>query len=91
MDGVYSPVPQGAFYTTARLPVDDADKFARWLLEEFSYNGCTVMVAPASGFYSSPIPGRDQVRIAYVLNCDDLMLAAQCLREALKVYPGRTR
>ncbi len=89
IEGVYSPVPHGAFYTTVRLPVDDADRFAQWMLQEFSYKGCTVMVAPASGFYASPALGRNQVRIAYVLKCEDLLLAAECLREALKVYPGR--
>ncbi len=87
--GVYSPTPRGAFYTIARLPVDDADRFAQWMLEEFSFKGCTVMVAPASGFYASPKLGRDQVRIAYVINREDLTLAAECLAEALKVYPGR--
>ena len=67
IEGVYSPMPMGAFYTTARLPVDNADKFAQWLLEEFSYKGETVMVAPAAGFYATPGKGTNEVRIAYVL------------------------
>ncbi len=91
IEGVYCPMPRGAFYTVAKLPVDDADRFAQWLLEEFEYNGCTVMVAPASGFYSRPESGRDQVRIAYVINQPDLMAAAECLRKALEAYPGRRR
>lgn len=89
IDGVYCPLPKGAFYTIAKLPIDDSDKFAQWLLEEFSYKGQTVMVAPATGFYASRNLGHDQVRIAYVINCEDLVAAAECLREALKVYPGR--
>jgi aspartate aminotransferase len=89
--GVYCPMPRGAFYAVVQLPVDDADKFAQWLLEEFTYKGATVMLAPASGFYASPRRGRDQVRIAYVLKREDLTLAAECLAEALKVYPGRTK
>jgi aspartate aminotransferase len=88
--GVYCPTPRGAFYATVRLPVDDADRFAQWLLEEFSFKGATVMLAPASGFYASPRRGRDQARIAYVLKREDLTLAAECLAEALKSYPGRT-
>jgi aspartate aminotransferase len=87
--GVYCPKPKGAFYTVVRLPVDDADKFARWLLEEFEYNNQTVMVAPASGFYSTPGSGKNEVRIAYVLKIDDLRKAMLTLTEALKVYPGR--
>lgn len=89
MPGVYCPKPRGAFYTVAKLPVDDSEKFARWLLEEFSYKGQTVMVAPASGFYSTPGLGKHEVRIAYVLNTDDLRNAMETLAEALKVYPGR--
>jgi aspartate aminotransferase len=77
------------FYTVAKLPVDDSEKFARWLLEEFSYKGQTVMVAPASGFYSTPGLGRHEVRIAYVLKTDDLRNAMETLAEALKAYPGR--
>lgn len=87
--GVYCPNPKGAFYTVVRLPVDDADKFARWLLEEFEYNNQTVMVAPASGFYSTPGSGKNEVRIAYVLKIEDLKNAMMVLAEALKVYPGR--
>jgi aspartate aminotransferase len=88
--GVYCPKPKGAFYTVVRLPVDDADNFAQWILEKFSYRNQTVMVAPASGFYSTHGFGRNEVRIAYVLNIDDLRNAVLVLAEALKVYPGRT-
>ncbi len=87
--GVYCPKPKGAFYTVVRLPVDDADKFAQWLLEDFEYKNQTVMVAPASGFYSTPGLGRNEVRIAYVLKIEDLKNAMKILAEALKVYPGR--
>jgi len=87
--GVYCPKPKGAFYTIVRLPVDDADKFAQWLLEDFEYKNRTVMVAPASGFYSTPGSGKNEVRIAYVLKIDDLKNAMETLAEALKVYPGR--
>lgn len=90
MDGVFCPKPSGAFYCIARLPIDNADKFCQWLLEEFSQNGQTVMLAPATGFYSTPNAGTDEVRIAYVLNLTDLKAAMICLDEALKVYPGRT-
>jgi aspartate aminotransferase len=86
--GVYCPKPRGAFYTVVKLPVDNADKFAQWLLEEFEYNNQTVMVAPASGFYSTPGYGNDEVRIAYVLKIEDLKNAIMILGEALKVYPG---
>ena len=89
MPGVRCPKPKGAFYTTVKLPVDDSDKFAQWLLEEFEYKNQTVMVAPASGFYSTPGLGRNEVRIAYVLKIDDLRNAMETLAEALKVYPGR--
>ena len=89
MPGVYCPKPKGAFYTVVKLPVDDADKFAQWLLEKFEYNNQTVMVAPASGFYSTPGYGKNEVRIAYVLKIDDLKNAMIILAEALKVYPGR--
>ncbi len=88
--GVYCPKPKGAFYTVVKLPVEDADKFAQWLLEEFEYKNQTVMVAPASGFYSTPGLGKNEVRIAYVLKIDDLKNAMETLSEALKVYPGRT-
>jgi aspartate aminotransferase len=87
--GVYCPKPRGAFYAVVKLPVDDADKFAQWLLEEFEFNNQTVMVAPASGFYSTPGSGKNEVRIAYVLKIDDLKNAMIILAEALKVYPGR--
>ena len=89
--GVYCPKPKGAFYTMVKLPVDDADKFAQWLLEEYEYKNQTVMVAPASGFYSTPGLGKNEVRIAYVLKIEDLRNAIEVLTEALKVYPGVTR
>jgi aspartate aminotransferase len=87
--GVYCPKPKGAFYTVVKLPVDDTDKFAQWLLEEFEYKNQTVMVAPASGFYSTPGSGKNEVRIAYVLKIEDLKNAMETLREALKIYPGK--
>jgi aspartate aminotransferase len=90
MEGVFCPMPSGAFYCMAQLPVDDTDKFCQWLLEDFSFNGQTVMLAPATGFYSVPELGRHQVRIAYVLNLESLKSAMECLDAALKVYPGRT-
>ena len=88
IDGVYSPIPMGAFYTVAQLPVDDSDKFCQWLLEEFEYENQTIFMAPASGFYTSPGYGKDEVRIAYVLNKEDLAKSLKVLEEALKVYPG---
>ena len=88
--GVYSPIPMGAFYTVARLPVDDSEKFCAWCLSEFDYEGETVMMAPASGFYTTPGAGRNEVRIAYVLNKDDLKRALVVLQKALEAYPGRT-
>ena len=87
--GVYSPIPMGAFYTVAKLPVDDSEKFCRWCLEEFSYENETVMMAPASGFYTTPGAGRNQVRIAYVLNKEDLRKELIVLRKALEQYPDR--
>ncbi len=87
--GVYSPIPMGAFYTVAKLPVDDAEKFCAWCLSDFEYEGCTVMMAPAAGFYTTPGAGRDQVRIAYVLKKEDLIHALVVLRKALEAYPGR--
>ena len=87
--GVYSPIPMGAFYTVAKLPVDDSEKFCRWCLEEFNYEGETVMMAPASGFYTTPGVGINQVRIAYVLKKEDLNRALFILRKALEAYPGR--
>lgn len=88
--GVFCPKPNGAFYCIARLPIDNADKFCQWLLEDFNHNGQTVMFAPATGFYSTPGAGINEVRIAYVLNKEDLKNAMICLKEALKVYPGKT-
>ena len=88
--GVCSPMPMGAFYTVARLPVDDADKFCAWLLSDFEYEGQTVMMAPASGFYTTPGIGVDEVRIAYVLEKEDLKKSLMVLQKALEVYPGRT-
>lgn len=89
--GVYSPIPMGAFYTVARLPVDDADKFCRWCLENFNYEGETVMMAPAAGFYTTPGLGHDQVRMAYVLKKEDLERALIVLQKALEKYPGRVK
>lgn len=89
MEGVFCPKPMGAFYAVAKLPVDDSDKFAKWLLEEFEHNKKTVMVAPAAGFYATPGKGTNEVRIAYVLKIEDLKEAMECLEVALKQYPGR--
>jgi aspartate aminotransferase len=89
--GVVCPKPSGAFYVIAKMPVDDAEKFAQWLLSDFEFENQTLMVAPANGFYSSPDLGKDEVRLAYVLNVNDLERAMKCLSEALKVYPGRVR
>jgi aspartate aminotransferase len=89
--GVFCPNPGGAFYAMASLPVDDADVFAQWLLESFSYNGATVMLAPASGFYSTPGLGKNEVRLAYVLNADAINKAMDCLEKALEEYPGKKR
>jgi aspartate aminotransferase len=91
MDGVYCPNPGGAFYVMAQLPIDNSDKFCQWMLEEFSHENQTVMMAPATGFYSTPGAGLNEVRLAYVLNNDDLAKAMTCLEEALKVYPGRVK
>ena len=88
--GVYSPIPMGAFYTVAKLPIDDSDKFCAWCLSEFEYEGETIMMAPASGFYTMNNVGRNEVRLAYVLNKEDLAKALIVLRKALEVYPGRT-
>ena len=88
--GVFCPMPKGAFYCVAKFPVDSTEKFCQWLLEEFDYENETVMMAPASGFYSTPGLGEQEARIAYVLNEESLKLAVKCLEEALKVYPGRT-
>ena len=89
MPGVFCPNPGGAFYAMARLPIDDSDRFCQWLLESFSYNGQTLMMAPATGFYSTPGKGRDEVRLAYVLNEASIHQAMDCLEAALKEYPGR--
>jgi aspartate aminotransferase len=89
IEGVICPMPKGAFYTTVRLPVDNADMFSQWLLSDFHYNNETVMLAPASGFYFTPGLGIDEVRIAYVLNVEDLKKAIICLEKALEIYPGR--
>ena len=88
--GCYSPIPMGAFYTVASLPVDDADKFCEWCLKEFSYEGATVFMAPASGFYTTPGAGKNEVRIAYILNREELGKALKVLAEALKAYNDRT-
>ena len=91
IEGVKCPNPKGAFYTVIELPVDDTDKFCQWMLEDFSYENQTVMMAPATGFYSDPQLGKHQVRVAYVLKIEDLKSAAKCLAEGLKAYPGRTK
>lgn len=90
MEGVYCPKPKGAFYTVVKLPIDDADKFAQWILTDFEYKKQTVMVAPATGFYATPGLGKNEVRIAYVLKKEDLKNAMETLEVALKTYPGRT-
>ena len=89
MDGVFCPNPGGAFYAMAQLPIDDSDIFCQWLLEEFSHEGQTVMLAPATGFYGTPGLGKKEVRLAYVLNINDIESAMDCLAQALKVYPAR--
>lgn len=88
--GCYTPIPMGAFYTVASLPVEDADRFCEWCLKEFSYEGATVFMAPASGFYTTPGIGRNEVRLAYVISKEDLAQALVVLRKALEAYPGRT-
>jgi len=87
--GVFCPNPGGAFYAMAKLPIDDSDRFCQWLLESFSYNGQTVMLAPATGFYGTPGLGKQEVRLAYVLNTNDINAAMDCLEKALEEYPGR--
>lgn len=89
IDGVTCPMPGGAFYAIAKLPIDDADKFCQWILDSFEYNNQTVMMAPATGFYATPGLGKQEVRLAYVLNKESLQNAVKVLEEALKVYPGR--
>lgn len=91
MEGCFCPNPKGAFYAVARLPIDDSDKFCQWLLEDFNYNGETLMLAPATGFYSAKGKGKDEVRISYCLNVNDMKASMKCLEEALKVYPGRKK
>lgn len=88
--GVYSPIPMGAFYTVAKLPVDDAERFCEWCLSDFNFEGETIMMAPAAGFYTTPGAGKDQVRLAYVLKKEDLNRALFILRKALEAYPGLT-
>ena len=90
IEGVYSPIPMGAFYTVARLPIDDSDRFCAWCLEEFEYEGATIMLAPASGFYSEPDKGRNEVRISYTICKEELQKALVVLQKALEAYPGRT-
>ena len=90
LPGVYSPIPMGAFYTVARLPIDDSDKFCEWCLTDFNYEGETIMMAPASGFYSEDGCGKDEVRIAYAIDKADLKRAIFLLGKALEQYPGRT-
>ncbi len=89
IDGSYCPNPSGAFYVVARLPIDNSDRFCKWLLEDFNYDNKTVMMAPATGFYSSDGKGENEVRISYVLNVEDLKESMKVLKEALKVYPGK--
>ncbi|MFZ9263324.1 MAG: pyridoxal phosphate-dependent aminotransferase [Chitinophagaceae bacterium] len=89
MPGVFCPNPGGAFYVVAKLPIDDGDKFCQWMLESFSHDGKTVMMAPASGFYNTPGLGKNEVRMAYVINNENIDAAMDCLEAALKVYPGR--
>lgn len=91
MPGVFCPNPGGAFYAIARLPIDDSDKFCQWLLEEFSYKNQTLMLAPATGFYGTPGLGKNEVRLAYVLNLDAINAAMDCLEKALEQYPGRIK
>ncbi|GAB5417763.1 MAG: pyridoxal phosphate-dependent aminotransferase [Crocinitomicaceae bacterium] len=90
IDGVFCPKPSGAFYCVAKFPVDNTEKFCQWLLESYDYNGETVMMAPASGFYATPGLGLQEARIAYVVNTEELKKAVAILEDALKVYPGRT-
>jgi aspartate aminotransferase len=90
IEGVVCPMPKGAFYTIVKLPVDNSEKFCEWILKDFEYNNQTVMMAPASGFYSTPGKGINEVRIAYVLTIEDLKNAMETLEKALKAYPGRT-
>ena len=90
IEGVYTPLPMGAFYTIAELPVDDTESFARWMLETFRINNETTMVTPAASFYKTPGMGKNHARIAYVLEVDEMKKALHILEEGLKAYPGRT-
>ena len=90
MEGVYSPVPQGAFYTVAEIPVDDAEAFAKWMLTDFRMDGCTTMVTPAKSFYKTPGCGVNHIRLAYVLDLPLLDKAMDVLEAGLQAYPGRT-
>jgi aspartate aminotransferase len=90
ISGAFCPNPKGAFYVVAQLPIDDSDRFCQWLLEDYHFEKQTVMMAPASGFYSTEGSGKDEVRISYVLNVKDLAASMKVLGEALKVYPGKT-
>ena len=90
MEGAFCPNPKGAFYVVAKLPIDNADVFCKWLLEDFNYKNETVMLAPATGFYATKGLGMDEVRISYVLNVKELNASMDCLQEAIKVYPGKT-
>ncbi len=89
MEAVFCPNPGGAFYAIAKLPIDDADVFCQWLLEDFNYNNETVMLAPATGFYGTESLGKQEVRLAYVLNCEDINKAMDCLEKALEAYPRK--
>jgi aspartate aminotransferase len=89
IENVVCPVPGGAFYAVAKLPIDDADAFCQWILESFEFEGSTVMMAPNSGFYATPGLGKQEVRMAYVLHLDEIQKAVQCIEAALQVYPGR--
>jgi aspartate aminotransferase len=91
IDGCYAPIPMGAFYAVVKLPVDDADEFCAWCLSDFDYEGQTIMMAPASGFYTSPGYGKNEVRLAYVLKKEDLATALVILEKALEAYPGREK
>ncbi len=89
MPGVFCPLPRGAFYAMASLPVDDSETFCQWLLESYEFQGRTLMLAPAQGFYATPGKGKNEVRLAYVLRQEDIQMAMDCLEDALKKYPGR--
>jgi len=90
MPGVTCYLPGGAFYSFAKFPIDDAERFCQWLLADFDHNGATLMLAPGAAFYATPGLGKDEVRLAYVLNAEKLNAAMDCLKLALQIYPGRT-